>query len=819
MKEHKLGLSANLICAFLVMIIYAIIINTDGHLNIDSIIFLNLYLIVDVAAIIVGMLCFDSYPWVPKVVFLALYESLCVVSLFVNGSNYMMFQLMMLSLGAIALLFSRHLFNIAMIVDVFLAILLWFIHIPGVTYVYNLRDYLLNILCMFVEYVVLYVVQGILSERALVSGESTRTVEELIRVIGAKRESAYEASQAKSVFLANMSHEIRTPINAILGFNEMILRENADPNVNDFAMDIRSSGNSLLSLINDILDFSKIEAGKMEIVPVTYDFSSMLNDMINIVGYRAMTKGLSIETDVDPTMPHLLYGDEVRIKQIITNILTNAVKYTDDGYVNLTVDHRQVDDYQIDMIVKVTDTGQGIRPEDIEKLYMPFERLETVKNRNVEGSGLGLPLTRTLLELMGSSLEIESEYGIGSTFSFVLRQEVENWEPIGSLDEAFKRVKNAAPEKRTYFKAPAARILTVDDIPINIKVFQSLLKRTEILIDTASSGMESLAMMRKVKYDVIFMDHMMPEMDGVETLERMKGDRFNVNRFVTPVIALTANAVSGARELYMEKGFEDYLTKPIDSLKLEAILLKYLDPSLVTILEEEPEDTDVIDTTSNKTAVELTETSTGNGEKEDEIISKLRLIEDIDVDAGIETSGGADIFEDVVRDYSETVGQYSDRIENFYIERDVDNYRIQVHALKSISRLAGALKISELARELEAAADAGNLEFIQANTVSLLCSYRKLGSRLSEIFGEPGKAEVMDDRPLIDTDMLKDAYATMREAVASFDYDLIESVMSELENYAITEEYKDSYERIKTLIAEVNFDDLAVVLDEALGRS
>ncbi len=801
MKENRLGAFTNTIFSFLVIIIYFFIINTSQSLSENQIIFLNLYLVIDCVVLIVSMLSGDINPAIPRLVVTIEYASLCIVSLFVNGSNYMMFQLMMMALGAVALYLDKTTFNLSMILNLILIVLAWVFPIPRVTYVFSNRDYLLNIVILVSEYAVLYATQSILHKKKIAEEESTQTVEELIKVIGAKREDALDANRAKSDFLANMSHEIRTPINAVLGFNEMILRENTDPNVKEFALDIKSSGNSLLSLINDILDFSKIEAGKMEILPVTYDMGSLLNDMINLIGFRATEKGLILRVDIDPTLPHVLYGDEVRIKQIITNILTNAVKYTSEGYVDMKVDYEQIDDYQISMHVAVTDTGQGIKEEDLDKLFTPFERIDEVKNRNVEGSGLGIPLTMTLLNLMGSKLEVESAYGVGSTFSFVIRQEVENWEPIGSLNEALRRARTDTRDKHQYFIAPAARVLVVDDIPINIKVFQSLLARTKIRIDTASNGMEALTMMRKTKYDVIFLDHMMPEMDGIETHARMLTDRFNINRYETPVIALTANAVSGARELYMDNGFEDYLTKPIESVKLENMLIKYLNPDLVTMTSEEGADAPV--------------TGTHDEDGQDELVRALRKIPMIDVEAGIQAAGGREIYEDVLRDYIETIEPYADRIEGFYNERDIDNYRIQVHALKSTSRMAGATELSEMARELERAADTGNTEFIQKNTSRLLSMYRELASPLREAFGL-SHTDTGEDRPVIEPEMLKDAFMTLREGVDSFDHDLIESVMSELENYSMPDEYSGIYAKLKLLVAEVASEDIAGLLDKTL---
>jgi CheY-like chemotaxis protein len=581
----------------------------------------------------------------------------------------------------------------------------------------------------------------------------------------------------------------------------MILGETKEPVVTEYAKDIRSSGTSLLSLVNEILDFSKIEAAKMELLPVEYDLDKLFNDLLNIIGLRAQEKGLTLKIQADPSLPRILYGDEVRLKQIISNLLTNGVKYTDKGYVSLIVDYKQIDDYQIELIVKVEDTGKGIRPEDMEKLFTPFERLEEMSNRHVEGTGLGIALTRTFLQMMGSNLEVESIYGYGSTFSFRIRQEVESWDPIGSLDEAIKRAKSEIESAKEFFVAPLARVLVVDDIPVNLKVIAALLKRTRIEIDTAGSGMEALTLMRKNKYDMIFMDHMMPEMDGIETLERMNADRFDVNRFETPVIALTANAVSGAREMYVKKGFADYMTKPVDSAHLEAIRLKYLKPELIVKVD----------------GSEIDESFEDEYSTESKNIRALRHLPMINVEHGIETSGGAEIYEDVIRDYTMTIDEYSKRIEDYYNAGDINNFRIQVHALKSTSRMAGADEVSELAKELELAANDGNIEYIKKETPVLLARYRDLKGALTEVFGEPGADDT--DKPEMDEDTFVDALHAILEGVEIFDYDLIESVMAEIENCRIPDQYKSAYDRMKMLVADVNTDELGECIKTTLRQN
>ena len=390
-------------------------------------------------------------------------------------------------------------------------------------------------------------------------------------------ERAIAASEAKSSFLSNVSHEIRTPINAVLGMNEMILRECEDKNILAYSESVRTAGNTLLGLVNDILDFSKIEAGKMEIIPVDYDLSSVINDLVNMIQTKADDKGLKLEIDINRNIPKLLNGDEVRIKQIITNLLTNAVKYTEEGTVTFCIRYDRLPDDPDSVLLKfyVKDTGIGIKKEDIKKLFSKFERIEEERNRNIEGTGLGMSITKRLLEMMDSSLVVESIYGLGSKFSFHLKQRVVKWEEIGDYEAAYKASIGRREKYHEKFRASKAEILVVDDTEVNLEVFKSLLKKTAVKVDTAISGDDGLTLAYDKKYDIIFLDHMMPEKDGIETLHELRSRPKDPN-IKTPVICLTANAISGAREYYISEGFDNYLTKPVDSEKLENMILEYL---------------------------------------------------------------------------------------------------------------------------------------------------------------------------------------------------------------------------------------------------
>ena len=408
------------------------------------------------------------------------------------------------------------------------------------------------------------------------------------KVLELEKDAANASNKAKSDFLANMSHEIRTPMNAIIGMDEMILRTSPSDPVKKYALDIQSAGKTLLSIINDILDFSKIESGKMELIPVDYSFASVMNDVVNMTMPKAQDKGLEYKINISEDIPSVLTGDEIRVRQVILNLINNAIKYTHDGSVTVGVSY---DDYSQMLKVIVSDTGIGIRNEDLGKLFGSFQRLEEDKNRNIEGTGLGLNITMRLVKMMDGTIGVNSKYGEGTTFTAQMKQTVADATPIGDFVQNISRLQTHSEQDRPSLIAPSANVLIVDDNDMNLEVIAGLLQGTRINTVTAESGAQCLDILRDRSFDVIFLDQMMPGMSGVQTLEEIRKQHLADD---VPIIALTADAIVGARENYIREGFSDYLSKPVIYDALETVLLKYLRDDL--ILKEtgaditEPED-------------------------------------------------------------------------------------------------------------------------------------------------------------------------------------------------------------------------------------
>ena len=635
---------------------------------------------------------------------------------------------------------------------------------------------------------------------------------------------AQKASESKSNFLNNVSHELRTPINAVLGLDEMIVRETSEEHIRDYANDIQSAGKSLLSLVNDILDSSKLEEGKMEILPVEYELGSVINDIVNMIALKARDKNLKFDLDVDEHLPHILYGDEIRIKQVIVNILTNAVKYTEEGGFTMKLSFRKVSGDEIMLFCSVSDTGIGIKEEDMKKLFSRFERIEESRNRSIEGTGLGMNIVQQLLGLMDSELHVESVYGEGSTFSFEVRQKVVSWDEMGDFVESYRRSLESTGEYKERFTAPEAHILVTDDTPMNLTVIKGLLKPTLIQIDTATSGFETLDMICEKKYDVIFLDHRMPEMDGVETLQKMREKEGSKNGD-TPVISLTANAVSGARETYLSAGFVDYISKPIDSSKLEKMLMHYLPDEKICMVEEtevtapagdgavdlRPEVSEPVSASSKPVSIA------------DPKLMEFSEIPGIDYGEAIKNCANEDVLLEAARDYTADIMKKAELIEEYRHNGDFENYTVLVHALKSSSRLIGAMSLSEEARHLE---DCGNrarqgderaMREIDRRTPMMIELYRGYYECLAPVFGMETMGAGEDERPEIPAEKLTEGMMCLRDLTEAFDFDSMECVLGMLEEYRMPESFAPHYEAIKTQIHNVDQAALLSEIDSCLS--
>lgn len=603
-----------------------------------------------------------------------------------------------------------------------------------------------------------------------------------------QKQIADDANKAKSSFLANMSHEIRSPINAILGMDEMIIRESSEDTVVGYASDIKTSSQTLLSIVNDILDFSKVEEGKMEIIPIEYEVGDMISNLISMVSERIVNKGLQFKVVVDERIPRVLYGDEIRIKQCILNLLTNAVKYTKEGSVEFSVVYDDISDDEIALKVKVRDTGIGMKEEDMDKLLSPFTRIEERRNRNIEGTGLGMTITSKLLQLMGSKLEVASVYGEGSTFSFKVIQKVVSSEPVGDFYAKSSYDKSAVPKYKESFHAPDARVLVIDDTEINLAVITNLLKKTKLMIDTAISAKKGIELLEKNHYDVVLIDHMMPEMDGIQALHYMKDNNLVKD---SKCVVLTANAVSGVREMYISEGFDDYLSKPINPEVLEQRLIEWL-PREKIVSEADFEEEEVEGEADFKE------------EKIDKEADSIYGISEINEEDGITYCGSKEAYISVLNIFHETAIDKSGEIRKAYEEKDWDNFTINVHALKSSARVIGAKDLSQAAKKLEDAGNNRDIDIIDRDIDSLLNDYMQLNEKLKVL--DKGND---DELPPLDESMRKDAFKTMIEITNSMDYGMMETLLDDINNYKLNEKDEALIKKIRKLLLDLDWDGIS----------
>ncbi|SET41146.1 His Kinase A (phospho-acceptor) domain-containing protein [Pseudobutyrivibrio sp. C4] len=600
---------------------------------------------------------------------------------------------------------------------------------------------------------------------------------------------AQTATEAKSNFLANMSHEIRTPINTIMGMDEMILRETSEKVVEEYALDIKTASQNLLSLINDILDITKIESGKMGIVKGEYDFMSLMHDVLNNIVLRAKEKNLELKLNIASNIPCNMLGDDIRIKQVLTNIITNAVKYTQEGYIEITTTCKKSFGEYVELTFSVKDTGIGIKPEDIKRMFESFERLEVNRNRNIEGAGLGMTITQNLLKMMGSTLNVDSTYGEGSTFSFTISQEVVNPEPIGDFEQKLKQL-TSNYEYSTSFEAPNATFLVVDDNAMNRKVFVALLRDSKVKVVEAENGYDCLQLIKNQHFDMIFLDHMMPGMDGVETFKSMA--KLEGNKCLgTPVIALTANAIAGAKERYLTLGFHGFLSKPVVPAQLEKTIRDFLPESLLEYHEPDAKD-----------------------EARRNRVKKIELpdIEGIDWDYALLHFPDTNMVFQTAVDFYDSIMFERDEILRYYKDIDsgntLEDYRIKVHAVKSMANTIGATALGGLAKTCEFAAKDNNIDRIKAITPILIEELEIMHERLKVLSSDVEKPK------LEDIDELFALLEMLKMSIMTHDSEQADNIMKQIMSYSYDDDKQVKLEQLNLRIMNLEEDEALADIEE-----
>lgn len=705
------------------------------------------------------------------------------------------------------------------------------------------------------------------------------------------------AANTKSDFLANMSHEIRTPMNAVIGMAEMALREEMSPVAKNCINQIKAAGKSLLTIINDILDFSKIESGKMDIVEVEYEPMSMFNDISAIISTRIDNDNVEFVLDINPDIPRLLYGDNIRLKQVITNLANNAAKFTNSGQVVLKFDFEKTSKDSIDLLFSVKDTGIGIKPKDIKKIFQSFQQVDSKRNRNIEGTGLGLAISKQLLSLMKGDISVESVYGEGSTFSFHVPQRIVNQEPsisladappvqalgflknkyahdqlkhdmeklgipfmdlkgidlltylndqIGTFQDAYlflsqdsmndsfldfisrhpnitavtsipynvsahyemqnvieahapisaltiaaiynnemlNHLENQSSDEYYDFTAETAKLLIVDDNSLNLTVAKGLLEPLNMQVETALSGNEAIEKISETMYDLILMDHMMPEIDGIETTHIIR--RFHPEYNQVPIIALTANAVGDVKSMFIKEGMNDFVAKPIEVRVLVTKIRQWLPKGKVS-----------------KRSISVKR----------ERVEKCNLpqIPDLNMEDALKLVGSEKLFMDILKDYYHAIPKKIRLIQGYKDQQNWHNYTVEVHALKSSSKQIGAYELSDKAAALEAAGNAGDINTILQDTDALIELYAHYIDVLAPLFPEKQNSA---DKPPVPVSALMEAFDDITQAINDLDMDQMDAAVQKLDNYQFDGENAELYAKLCDAVSDMDPD----ACEEVIGH-